>query len=365
MTKAITISRRAEIPSDIPKKVPMLYPKNGRSDWIGLTDEDTKPICYLSGTAGSKEWSEKEFKKATGSVYRCFSYAYCGFGSPLLQGRHAKALDWCLENDGRIFLDSGAHSFHKMRYYDSHLKGKNRIDKITAVDAMIEGFMKTYAQYVRWTYGHGYRFDFYVTFDHEKRCPVIFEATRQLEKMNIYPVPVYHGDESFDWVKRYADQGHKIIGVGKHGIGKNSRSGIRRYYETVINETMKLGMSCHGFAVTGDLLFEFPWYSGDSTTWLKAAAYGKILDIRPEKQRVALIHVSTRFSEKTGYGTMSNLSPETRKYIRQQVESRGFDFDKVQSDLATRATYNARITVEAVAEHTKARKAYRPWSSVY
>lgn len=113
------ISRKSPIPEGIPSKIKQLYPRNGVGDWIGLNKTDQVPICYLSGTIGSKGFTEEQFLKITGCKFRCFSFAYCGFGSPLMQGRHATALDYCLQNGVRVFMDSGAHSFHKLKHYST------------------------------------------------------------------------------------------------------------------------------------------------------------------------------------------------------------------------------------------------------
>lgn len=367
-TKFITqLSRKDPIPENIPDKVKRYYPNSGQSDWIGSQEGDTKPICYLSGAMGAKGWNEDEFRIKTGAMFRCFSFAYCGFGSPLFQGRHASALDNCLSNGVRVFLDSGAHSFHKLRYYDSHSKGLTSAEKMKKADQLTETFLVAFAKYTRHCYVSERRFDFVVTFDHEKSCPVIFEVTKRLkEQLGIWPIPAYHGDQGIQWVHKYADLGHKLIGVGLHRIGKNTKDTLRRYYSSVLHTCDKLGMKCHGFAVTGDIMFDpdFPFYSVDSTSYLKAAAYGKILDIRPEKQRVALIHVSKTYCKSSQYGTIDALSPETAKYLRDQVESRGFDFDKVRSNQAARTLYNAKVTVEAISNTVK-RKATEPWKHVF
>lgn len=359
-------SRRDPVPANIPDVVKRHYPNSGESDWIGQQPNDPRPICYLSGAMGAKEWDEDKFRITTGSMYRCFSFAYCGFGSPLFQGRHASALDNCLKNNVRVFLDSGAHSFHKLRYYDSHSKGLTSAEKMKKADQMTDNFLVAFAKYTRHCYSIGMKFDFIVTFDHEKSCPVIFEVTRRLkEELGIWPVPAYHGDQGLDWVRKYTDRGHKLIGVGLSRVGKNTQDVLRKYYSSVLNLCSKLGINCHGFAVTGDTMFDpdLDFYSVDSTSYLKAGVYGKILDIRPEKQRVALIHVSDKFCASSKIGTIDALSPETVKYLRDQVESRGFDFDKIRTDLSTRVMYNAKVTVEAVSKNQ--RKSDERWQPVF
>lgn len=312
------------------------------------------------------DWSEEEFFKKAGSRYRCFSFAYCGYGSPLISGRHMRALDQCLDLGVHIFMDSGAHSFHNMIYRGKTLGASvSLVDRRQAIMETAKPFLANYAKYIRWCYQQKKHFDFYVTLDTDRDCQTVWDCTKQLEGMGIHPVPVYHGDQPIEWVQRYIDAGHKIIGVGISRVGKESLIGVRRYYDTVIDYCTKRSVACHGFAVTGDIMWEYPWYSADSTTWLKAAAYGKILDIRPEKQRTALIHVSNKYSSSTAYGQFQNLAPSVRKHIRDEVERRGFDLDRVQREIPYRATYNAKVLVDAVEAHTrKQHKDFTTWKPV-
>lgn len=350
--------------SSIPAKVKRKY-TNGVSDFIGVQPKDPKPIIYLSGTAGASTWSEADFTKATGCHYRCFSYAYTGPDSPMRANRHMESLMWCLKNNVHVFMDSGAHSFHNFRYRQNSGPFKNlpKSERHVLIDKMMKDFTVNYAAYIRWCYGQKLHYDFYVTFDAVKECARIRAITKELFGLGIYPVPVYHGDQSLDYVRKYIDDGHKIIGVGFSKIGKNSPDAVHRYYDSVMKLTESKGVACHGFAVTGDIMFRFPWYSVDSTTWLKAAAYGKIVDIMPEKQRVALIHVSSR-AISGGYGTVEGLSPEVQRYLKDKVEREGFDFDKVRTDLCYRATYNAKIMVDAVEANRRRNLKWKSWTPV-
>jgi hypothetical protein len=314
----------------------------------------------------SPKFDEKTFYNATGCRHRCFSYAYCGIGSPLASARYARGLELCLQLGVNVFLDSGAHTFHNMIYRGQTMTARaNPETRRQIVMDKVGPYLESYSKYLRYCSQEGKKFDFYVTLDADRDCPIIWECTHKLEKLGTRPVPVYHGDQPLDWVKRYIDEGHRIIGVGLSRIGKSSKDGVRRYYETVLDLCHRHNVACHGFAVTGDTMFEYPFYSADSTTWVKAAGYGKILDIRPEKQRTALIHVSTRFSERNPFGQFENLSKGVRQYLIGEVERRGFNWDRIRTEFPYRAIYNAKILVEAVAAHTARKdKRHTKWSSV-
>jgi hypothetical protein len=349
----------------IPEKVKPLY-KNGKSDFIGDVFGDVYPILYLSGSSGAHGITEEKLTEVADSRFRCFSFAYTGKASPVYAKAQAKAMDYCMRHGHRVFLDSGAHTFHNFRYKQKGgalVRHLTKAERNAALGKMTEDFVLGYAAYVRECYARGYKFDFYVTFDAEKRCALIRKMTDQLFELGIHPVPAYHGDASLDWLRRYIDEGHKIIGVGTSRAGKHNQTDIRRYYATVIDLCEKHKVKCHGFAITGDSMFQFPWFSVDSTTWLKSAAYGKIIEVVPERQRVSLVHISTRHTQQ-GYGVIENLSPEVQKGLRNRVEKQGFDFEELRTNLGYRALYNARQYVIAVRVNAKKPLRFASWKSV-
>jgi hypothetical protein len=362
-----TIFGKRILEGEIPDKVKKKY-NNGTSDWIGKQQGDTRPLLYVSSIAGSGDWSEKEFDKLTGIRARCFSYAYCGVTSPLFHDKHGRYISWFLKRGQRIFLDSGAHSFHRILRSGKTLAHKFKIDKEDRkffVEYLTTEFIKRYADYIKWSYANNKHYDFWVTLDAQKNCKVIYKITKQLEKMiGICPIPVYHGDDSLDWVKRYIDDGHKIIGVGidsKRIKGKEAR---HRYYSELHELTEKFGMATHGFAVTGDRMLAYPWNSIDSATHIKAAAFGKILAIIPERQRICQVHISENYSEMTAYGNFTALSKDAKQGIIDNIELNGFNFDDVSKKLNSRIMYNARILQKAVELHTKNGFKLKGWEAL-
>ena len=326
--------------------VSRVYPNSGASDWVGQRKTDTKPIVYFSGTASSKDWSEDQFFEKTKVKHRCLSYAYLGFNSPLYTKTYVDLQAACYRHKAAVMLDSGAHSFHKFfRYGSNATKLKSSLG-----DGGVDGFVERYAQFVLHSNKNKLLYDWYVTFDYIKDCPTIYKVTKQLQKLGVFPVPVYHGDHDLSWVQRYIDEGHKVIGVGLDRKGKHDRDNVRRYYDAIFSLTEKAGVHCHGFAVTGDLMFQFPWYSCDSTTYIKAGAYGKILDFRPEKQLLGTMHVTDKYA---GPGSFETLCPSIQKEIRVSAELKGFDFNQLRTSPFYRAMYNAVIMLEAIEYHMR------------
>lgn len=308
--------------------------------WIGKQDGDPKPIIYLSGAARSAGITEEELQERLGYRFRCISYAFCGDTSPLRYPYSVASADFLLRTKGmRVFLDSGAHSFQEKIYRKSCGNVHNASLKLSArkaqaqaksYRAMVDDYAMSYAEWVK-THGP---FDFYVNFDYVVEAPVVYDMLHCLQGYGIRPIPVYHGDASIDWLRRYVDEGHRLVGIGwsSAAIGRPAR---RRYYDQVFNFGEKRGLSFHGFACTGADAFAYPWYSVDSTSWLQAAALGRLLAVHPlstaQKPRIQTFQVS----ERTLHSRFLQ-DPD----LRRRIESRGFTLEGVRGSLRERGLFN-------------------------
>lgn len=160
----------------------------------------------------------------------------------------------------RLFLDSGAFSFLVAHQKVHDLK----ID--------LKDYLKAYVAFVK---NPPLPLDFYITFDYQPNAQIAWDMTKRLQRMGAYPTPVYHGDASIDWVKRYIGEGHKLIGLSKRFF-LNDRSGLRRFYDQTFKVTEAAGVACHGFACTGREMWQYPWYSVDSTSIIGASGRGQL-----------------------------------------------------------------------------------------
>jgi hypothetical protein len=136
-----------------------------------------------------------------------------------------------------------------------------------------EAYLQNYAKYV---HSGPYPFDFYVTFDYKMEASLIYRTTRRLNMLGVRPVPVYHGDSSIDWLKRYIDDGHKLVCLSKRFF-LNDKRNLRRFYDQCFAVTEANGVACHGLACTGEEMWEYPWYSVDSTSVVRSAALGSLI----------------------------------------------------------------------------------------
>lgn len=321
----------------------------GKEDWVGKKVDDPHPILYFSGIPKSASLSEKRFDEVTGARFRCISYAYCGPDSELYSGANAEALEYCIAHDKRVFLDSGAHTFQNIFYGRKKSAGvENRAQGTKRVREMVSKICVSYANFVKASNRKWKQpFDFYVNLDYQFHSPEIRRVLLSLYDLGIRPVPVYHGDKDISWLKRYIDDGHKLIGISTCNRTSGGRAKLA-YYDSCFNLGAKYGVVYHGFAQTGTEMFRYPWYSVDSASWLKAASYGRIIYAVDGGQSKVFQLRSLHVSE-VHQNTASSLNcmPESvQAQVRNQTEAMGFDLHDLRSSdpkigLPARGLFNA------------------------
>jgi hypothetical protein len=122
--------------------------------------------------------------------------------------------------------------------------------------------------------------------EREHRPEVIAEAAaasranlQLMKRAGLKPVPVFHMDEDFDWLKVMLDDGEEYIGLSP--CTRASRLEIMSWlYDcfTLLTQGGRPLIRTHGFGLSSPVLcLEFPWTSADSATWAKSAGNGKVL----------------------------------------------------------------------------------------
>ena len=193
-------------------------------DWIGPQPKDPSPILYFGGYAYPPAL-ERWLCEFVGWKFRCATFAHVG------KGKADECLEINREFGVRLFLDSGAFTLQKQ--------------KATKLEIM--AFAQRYVQYLKVCRFRRLPWDFYVTLDYVRDAKVAQVMTDVLLELGVRPTPVYHGDASLDYFRRYVDQGYKLVGIAKlKGMSPDHQ---RRYYSQVFDLAVKHGVSLHGFAV--------------------------------------------------------------------------------------------------------------------
>lgn len=148
-------------------------------------------------------------------------------------------------------------------------------------------------------------------------------------------IHVFHQGERFYWLDRMIAAGMPYIGLSP----ANDRSTAEKiaWLDDCMAHVTEPGtgmplVKFHGFAVTSvRIMLRYPWYSVDSTAWLKEAAYGKIFvpsftSRGPNflKSQVVFLTRKTPVVHHNSGRHLASMAPAVRERILQFIHERGF-----------------------------------------
>lgn len=188
----------------------------------------------------------------------------------------------------------------------------------------------------------------YVNLDIINNQEKSYEMLKYLESQGLNPIPVYHFGCDVKWLKKYIDEGYDYIGIG--GIVPNPSSIIIPALDRIWSDilTDKNGyplVKVHGFAVaTPKLATRWPWFSCDSTSWVKFGLYGGILvpkringkyDYTKSPYNV-LLSIRTKSKSNIDGNHINSLSECAQREVREYIESKGFVYGKSEIKKVTK-----------------------------
>lgn len=133
-------------------------------------------------------------------------------------------------------------------------------------------------EYIAFVHKYKDQLHAYVNLDIIYNAEKSWENQKYMESNGLKPLPVFHFLEDFKWLKKYAEE-YEYIGLGGMATGLRKADFLTFAYQCFqiiaeVNPQLKV----HGFAVTSvDMIQRFPFYSVDSTSWLKSAAFGNVV----------------------------------------------------------------------------------------
>lgn len=164
------------------------------------------------------------------------------------------------------------------------------------------------------------------------------------------PLPVYHYGEDMKHLDRMLDYGCDYIGIG--GLvsipGPLRRAWLDRVFKRLTTADGLPIVKTHGFGMTAiPLVFRYPWYSIDSTTWIQITANGGVyLPALVNDEFVfdrvpASITVSTSNPKQAAGGKAANtMSPGMRAILDRWLAECGKTYEEVCSHYYHRAVVN-------------------------
>lgn len=151
----------------------------------------------------------------------------------------------------------------------------------------------------------------------------------------------FHIDEPLSNLKhalQYCDSFGKLSYIGLGGMATKKTSEQRRSFLTNAFSLIPHDVKVHGFGMTDySLLNHYNFYSVDSTTWLRAAAFGEICF---NESRI-------KISEKHKYNPRhySNLSVTQQHVINSIIQKFGFTLNDLCESTENRCIFNARYLI--------------------
>lgn len=153
-------------------------------------------------------------------------------------------------------------------------------------------------------------------------------------------MPVFHFGEDIKYLERILNTplgGHlpPYIGIGgRHGVSTDAQ---RQYFKSIfdtIRASKNPNVKVHAFGMTAlTLLEEFPFYSADSTSWLKTAIYGGVMT-----RDFGIVNVSDQSKGKRD--NIHNIEPENIKGFLAEIERKGFTLDRLKASYEDRLLFN-------------------------
>ena len=174
------------------------------------------------------------------------------------------------------FLDSGAFSQRAKSRVFKKKEHKSEWDYYKT-----DAFKEYRRKYVKFLKKHSSIIDYYANIDAIGNDKLSYENQKWLEKKGLSPVPVVHFDpkRNMSYLQKYIDEGHRFIGLGGMVIRGSQLKATEDWLDCCFSIAKEHpDLKFHGFGITKhELLVKYPWFSTDSTTWIKRGAFGEIL----------------------------------------------------------------------------------------
>lgn len=158
---------------------------------------------------------------------------------------------------------------------------------------------------------------------------------------NTTVLPLYHFGEPEFALKRILNEevdGKKAdyIGVGgRHGVSTAEQIKYFDWVFDIVANSSNPNVKIHAFGITTrDILERFPFYSADSTAWIKAAAFGEIM-LRHSLQRITVSAETNKHSY-----NIAHMDKSVIDLVSFDANYFGYTLEQLVTDVGARRNYN-------------------------
>lgn len=229
-----------------------------------------------------------------------------------------------------LFLDSGAYSAMTQNI---------SIDIYEYID-----FIKQNNEYI----------DIYACLDVIGDPVETYKNQKIMMKHGLNPLITFHKREDFKWLKKYIEEFDYIALGGISGTG-DSKSYVRQHLDdcwNIICDTKDRlpKIKIHGFGLTAlDLMWRYPWYSVDSTSWVQTGRFGSVYVPKYKQGKYSYDENSLKVavsnqspSQKEEGQHFSTFSPMEQNQILTYFKEKGFVMGKSDVHKEDKKTYKLK-----------------------
>lgn len=170
-----------------------------------------------------------------------------------------------------------------------------------------------------------------------------YDNQKALEGMGVKIQPVHHARDKDEWLQRYLDEGYDYIFLG--GMVPESTPYLMQWLDRIwekylCNPDGTAKVKIHGFGLTTlDLIFRYPWFSVDSTSWVMASRMGKVYVDLPHKD--VKLQISDRSGKIKDFDMhFDTLSPMAKKLVLDRILELGYDPELLRTMYGWRDHFN-------------------------
>ena len=156
-------------------------------------------------------------------------------------------------------------------------------------------------------------------------------------------LPLYHFGEPEYALRRVVDESAEdYIGIGgRHGVSTSEQIKYFDWVFRIIQNSSKPNMRVHAFGITTpEILNRFPFYSADSSAWIKASVFGEVM-LRNTLKRISISNNTKHLKDNFSY-----LPKEAQRKVVDEIEYFGYTLQQLQEDVKSRQRYNIDVLLD-------------------
>lgn len=269
------------------------------------------------------------------------SYAYERRGVPFKRSQYLPHIGIMLDSGAFTIANSGKQKLSVEEYTDYLLKNQEHFECFACMDSLLaKGEERTDANIRK----HA----------EETKENWKFSVDHGVDKEKL--IYVWHGEEPIEYL-RWAVNNCPYVGIG--GL-VTDRKDVKRILDGILPVVVENGEAkcrIHLFGITrAECMFGYPWYSVDSTSWIRAATMNSffvpcLLSGEPDfDEDVWHFSISTR-SRNTAHNHWMNVSDSMRKVVlgyllRENLISKESDLDIPMYRMLINLDYFNKLTDE-------------------